>query len=230
MSGIPASARAAAVGTPLRQEPLPFTPGALGPAIGERALRLHHGEHHRAHLEALRRLLAKAAVSPSASVEWVVSHLGTFPSELRAEVRHHAGGHLNHSLFWETLSPPGTVAFAPRSPLGREIRRTWWSEERFLEALRQAGVGLFGSGWVWLCARPDGSLYLTTTANEDNPLMPQAGEEVGFPVLGLDVWEHAYYLDHQSGRATYLEQLSRCLDWRAAERRFAARSFASEAD
>ena len=203
---------------------LPYAHDALEPHIDARTMEIHHGKHHQGYVNNLNAALEGHADLQARSVEDLLRGINDVPEAIRGAVRNNGGGHANHTLFWSVLAAPDAVPFAPRSPLGRAIRREWFHLEGFWEALRRTGLGVFGSGWVWLCTRPDGSLFLSTTANQDNPLMPEHGGEVAFPVLGVDVWEHAYYLRYQNARGDYLSALQQCVNWEEANRRYEVRS------
>lgn len=217
-----------AFATPLDQSPLPYAYDALEPAIDRMTMEIHYERHHAGYVSKLKAALQTLPEVQRASAEGLVSNLSQIPTASREAVRNNAGGHLNHTIYWSILAPPASSPFLPRSELGRVVRSTFGGREGFEEALKAAGMRVFGSGWVWLCTRADGTLYLATTANQDNPLMEGAGCEVGFPVLGLDVWEHAYYLHYQNARGSYLSALLDSLNWEEANRRYQIRSILTE--
>jgi superoxide dismutase, Fe-Mn family len=215
--------------TTLIQAPLPYGFDALEPAIDRETMEIHYSRHHAGYLNNVRRALESHSRFEGYTAEGLVTHLASMPEDIRETIRNNAGGHLNHAIFWSILAPPTTETWAPRSPLGRALRSRWNHREGFADALKTAALGVFGSGWAWLCAHADGTLFIATTPNQDNPLMPEAGHGGAFPVLGIDVWEHAYYLKYQNQRGAYLDAVIGCLNWEEANRRFEVRSFASRA-
>ena len=194
--------------------PLPYDHGALEPVIDEQTMRLHHGKHHQAYVDNLNK-----AVDADASLQGRdLQDLLSGASKLPKVVRNNGGGHWNHSFFWEAMRPGGGE---PRGELRDAIASKWGSLDKFQEAFNAAGTGQFGSGWVWLIATSDGSLEIGATPNQDNPLMDVA-EVRGTPILGNDVWEHAYYLTYQNRRADYLKAWWQVVDWDKASERLAA--------
>ncbi len=195
--------------------PLPYDYAALDPVINQQTMQLHHGKHHQAYVDNLNK-----AVEADPSLQGrELADLLSGASALPKVVRNNGGGHWNHSFFWETMTQPGRNA--PQGELGDAITSKWASIEAFQEKFEAAGAGQFGSGWVWLVATPDGSLEITATPNQDNPLMDVA-EVRGTPILGNDVWEHAYYLTYQNRRADYLKAWWQVVDWEKASQRLAA--------
>lgn len=174
---------------------------ALAPSISEDIMILHHTKHHQTYVDKLNAALT--GVEAAGSLEILLRNIDTLPQELREEVRNNGGGHYNHSLFWQCMSPRG--GGAPSGELGAKIDQKYGSFQQFVEAFSDAATGLFGSGWVWL--QPDVSIM--TTANQDNPIMQ--GKEA--PIMGLDVWEHAYYLDYKNARADYIKAWWDVVDW-----------------
>jgi Fe-Mn family superoxide dismutase len=179
---------------------------------------IHHGKHHAAYVTN-----ANKALEGTPFTEWsaekLITNLSELPEDKRGPVRNNAGGHVNHSMFWELLAPAGKGGGGqPTGPLAEAIKSTFGSFEAFKEKFAAAGVGRFGSGWAWLVINK-GKLEICSTANQDNPLMGKAvvGCE-GVPVLGLDVWEHAYYLNYQNRRADYIAAWWNVVNWpKAAE-------------
>ena len=195
---------------PYTLPPLPYDHSALAPVIDEQTMTLHHGKHHQAYIDNLNKAVD---ADPALQGRDLVDLLGT-ASSLPKVVRNNGGGHWNHSFFWETMRPGGGE---PQGELRDAITSKWGSFEAFQEQFNTAGTGQFGSGWVWLVATSQG-LEIAATPNQDNPLMDVA-EVKGTPILGNDVWEHAYYLTYQNRRADYLKAWWQVVNWdKAAER------------
>lgn len=173
-------------------------------------MRLHHDKHHRAYVDKLNVALEKYPHLWSRSLESILADLGSVPEDVRQTVRNNGGGHYNHSLFWHVMSPRG--GSQPTGSLAEAITASYDSFDQFIEAFNDAAAGVFGSGWVWL--QPD--MTITTSPNQDNPLMA-GGDE---PLLGLDVWEHAYYLDYQNRRADYVNAWWEVVNWEFIEDRY----------
>jgi Fe-Mn family superoxide dismutase len=195
--------------------PLPYDYGALEPHIDEQTMRLHHDKHHQAYVDKANAAL-EGTEHADTPVEDVISNLSSLPSDKQGPVRNNGGGHLNHSLFWESMSPDG--GGAPDGDLAAAIDDAFGSFDAFKEQFEAAGVGQFGSGWAWLVL--DGSsLAITSTPNQDNPIA-----DGKTPLLGNDVWEHAYYLKYQNKRPDYLKAWWNVVDWaKVAERHAAVR-------
>jgi Fe-Mn family superoxide dismutase len=194
---------------------LPYAVEALEPAIDAETMRIHHGRHHKAYVDNLNIALASRADLASLSLETLLARASSLPPA----IRNNAGGHWNHSLFWQVMAPPGTGG-APSPAVLAAITRDFGSLDDFKAAFNRAATGRFGSGWAWLVMR-DGKLAITSTANQDNPLMDVADVK-GTPLLGVDVWEHAYYLKYQNRRADYLTAWWQVVNWNEINRRFAA--------
>jgi len=199
---------------------LPYAKDALEPHIDAMTMEIHHGKHHAAYVANVNKAIAGKADLESKSVEALIGNLDAVPADIRGAVRNNGGGHANHSLFWKLLAPK--AGGAPSGPLGDAIKATFGSFDAFKEKFEAGGVGRFGSGWVWLVAN-QGKLEIVSTANQDSPLMGKAvaGAE-GSPVIGCDVWEHAYYLKYQNRRADYLKAFWNVLNWAEAAKNFAA--------
>lgn len=196
--------------------PLPYAAEALEPVIDAETMRLHHGKHHQAYVDNLNKAIAADAALAGMTLEQLVASAGTLP----AAVRNNAGGHWNHTFFWETMAPAGqTGAMSPA--LEQAITAQFGSLDKFKADFKAAGTAQFGSGWVWLIVGEDGKLAISSTPNQDNPLMDVA-EKKGAPIIGNDVWEHAYYLKHQNRRADYLEGWWDVVDWSKVSERYAA--------
>ena len=195
--------------------PLPYDYGALAPVIDEQTMKLHHDKHHQAYVDNLNKALESDESLQGQDLADVLSGA----SRLAKVVRNNGGGHWNHSFFWEAMTKPGSSE--PQGELRDAIASKWGSLEDFQEKFNAAGAGQFGSGWVWLVATGDGSLEITSTPNQDNPLMDVADVR-GTPILGNDVWEHAYYLTYQNRRADYLKAWWQVVDWSKASERLQA--------
>jgi Fe-Mn family superoxide dismutase len=200
--------------------PLPYAPDALEPHLDKATMEIHHGKHHNAYVANLNKALAGNAVLEAKSAEALIGDLASVPENIRGPVRNNAGGHVNHSMFWKLMAPK--AGGAPSGKLAEDLNATFGSLEAFKEKLEAAGVGRFGSGWAWLVVN-HGKLEIVSTANQDNPIMGKAvaGCE-GRPVLGVDVWEHAYYLKYQNKRADYLKAFWNVVNWTEVARLYEA--------
>src|SRR6267142_4115585 len=191
--------------------PLPYPKEALEPHIDALTMEIHHDRHHNAYVTNLNKAIAGNAALEAKSLEALVSDLASVPENIRGPVRNNGGGHLNHSMFWKLMAPKS--GGPPSGRLADGISSAFGSFDAFKEKFEAAGVGRFGSGWAWLVAN-NGKLEIVSTANQDNPLMGKAvaGCE-GKPLLGVDVWEHAYYLKYQNKRADYLKAVWNVINW-----------------
>ena len=194
--------------------PLPYSNDALEPNFDALTMEIHHDRHHNAYVTNL-----NAAVTGTALEGKSLEELLATISTLSPAVRNNGGGHYNHTFFWETLSPNG--GGAPVGELAAAINAKFGSFDEFKAAFKAASIGRFGSGWGWLVALADGSVAISSTPNQDNPLMDVA-EVKGTPIIGLDVWEHAYYLKFQNKRPDYIDAFWNVVDWNKAEARFQA--------
>jgi Fe-Mn family superoxide dismutase len=194
--------------------PLPYPKNALEPHIDAQTMEIHHGKHHQAYITNVNNAIAGKGDLEKKSVEDLISNLNAVPEEIRNVVRNNGGGHANHSMFWKIMGP--NAGGAPTGKLGDDINATFGGFDKFKEAFEKAGVGRFGSGWAWLIVK-GGKLEITSTANQDNPLM-----EGNKPVLGCDVWEHAYYLKYQNKRADYLKAWWNVVNWPEVARYYEA--------
>ncbi len=193
---------------------LPYAPEALEPHIDAQTMSIHHGKHHNAYVTNANKALEGTALA-DLPVEQVVRRLSDVPEDKRGAVRNNAGGHLNHSLFWQMMAPPSQGGGGqPSGPLAEAINSTFGSFEAFKEKFAAAGAGRFGSGWAWLVVN-GGKLEICSTPNQDSPIMGKAiaGCE-GVPILGVDVWEHAYYLKYQNRRPDYLAAWWNVVNWK----------------
>lgn len=194
--------------------PLPYPFDALEPYIDKLTMEIHHGKHHQTYVTNLNKALESAPDLANKTIEELLANFcAIVPESIRTAVRNNGGGHVNHSMFWEIMGP--NAGGAPIGNLAQAINSTFGSFESFKEKFTAAALGRFGSGWAWLVKNPDGKLDIISTANQDSPLM-----EAKFPVMGLDVWEHAYYLKYQNRRADYVAAWWNVVNWKAIEERF----------
>jgi Fe-Mn family superoxide dismutase len=196
---------------------LPYAYDALEPHIDARTMEIHHGKHHQAYVNNVNAALEGESALAGMTIEALVAHLDQVPEAKRMAVRNNGGGHANHSLFWSIMSPTG--GGEPSGALGTAIEGAFGSFDAFKQAFAKAGMTRFGSGWAWLSVTADGLLLIESTANQDNPLT-----HGNTPILGCDVWEHAYYLNYQNRRGDYLAAFWNVVDWDAVAARFAAAS------
>jgi superoxide dismutase, Fe-Mn family len=193
--------------------PLPYAPEALEPYIDAQTMQIHHGKHHQAYVDNLNKAIA-GTPNENKSLEEIVRTAGS----ISAAVRNNGGGHWNHSFFWEILGPSGKGGGQPSGALADAISSTFGSFESLKEKVNTAGATRFGSGWAWLILK-DGKLEVTSTPNQDNPLM-EVAEVRGTPILGIDVWEHAYYLKYQNRRPEYLTNIWNVINWNKVAEHF----------
>ena len=218
------NARAAAGSEfPLTLAPLPYPAEALEPHVDAATMGIHHGKHHAAYLTNLTKALSENTISANDTLP-LIRDLQALPAAIQTTVRNNGGGHVNHTLFWRWMAPAGSGPAAPEGKLGESIQTAFGGLEAFQKAFADAATKRFGSGWAWLIVKHDGKLAITSTANQDNPWMkgivPEA--ELGTPILGLDVWEHAYYLKYQNKRADYITAWWKVVNWPEVARQFAA--------
>lgn len=191
---------------------LPYASDALEPHIDKETMEIHHGKHHQAYVDNLNKALE--GKDAGGSIEEIIKNV----SKYDGAVRNNGGGHYNHSLFWTVLSPNG--GGEPTGDLATAINDAFGSFDELKKKLQEAGAKRFGSGWAWLIVDASGKLQVTSTPNQDNPLMDVA-EVKGTPIFGIDVWEHAYYLKYQNKRPAYLEAIFNAVDWNAVADRYA---------
>ncbi len=194
--------------------PLPYAYDALEPAIDAKTMEIHHGKHHAAYVNNLNKALEAHPDLQKLPVEKLIAGLGQVPDAIRTAVRNNGGGHFNHTMFWSLMKKGG--GGEPKGDLASAIASAFGSFADFKTKFAAAGVGRFGSGWAWLLIR-DGKLVIESTANQDSPVM-----DGGKPVLGLDVWEHAYYLKYQNRRPDYIEAWWSVVDWSKTADHYAA--------
>jgi Fe-Mn family superoxide dismutase len=192
---------------------LPYATNALEPHIDTKTMEIHHGKHHNAYVTNLNNAVAGTDAEGKS-----LGELMSGVSKLSPAVRNNGGGHFNHSLFWTVMSPDG--GGTPSGDLASAINSAFGSFDAFKEEFAKAAATRFGSGWAWLCVDGSGKLFVTSTPNQDNPVMDIA-EKKGTPILGLDVWEHAYYLNYQNRRPDYIAAFWNVVSWDAVAKRFA---------
>ena len=194
--------------------PLPYAMNALEPHIDAKTMEIHHGKHHATYVAKLNEAIAKEPSLASKTVEELLINLKTLPDSVRGAVNNHGGGHLNHSIFWNNLGPKG--GGEPTGPLADAIKSAFGGFASFKEKFSGAATARFGSGWAWLCVDKGGKLIVKDFPNQDNPLT-----EGLKPILGLDVWEHAYYLKYQNRRPEYITAFWNLVNWPDVAARFA---------
>ncbi len=193
--------------------PLPYAYDALEPHIDKETMTLHHDKHHQAYVNNLNAALEKYSDLQNKSAEELIRDLNSVPEDIRMAVRNNGGGHVNHTMFWEIMGPNG--GGEPTGALAEAINQAFGSFEDFKKQFNDAGAKRFGSGWAWLVRNSGGQLQIVSTQNQDNPL-----SEGHYPILGNDVWEHAYYLKYQNRRPDYLNAWWNTVNWEAVNRRF----------
>jgi len=202
---------------PYALPPLPYAYDALEPHFDARTMEIHHTKHHQTYITNVNNALAEASVA-EVPVEELITNIGALPQNIQTVVRNNGGGHANHALFWTVLSPDGGQ---PSGKLAQAIEDDLGGFDRFKDAFTKAAQTRFGSGWAWLTLGKDGKLLVESSANQDNPLMGEfAGMSGGTPILGLDVWEHAYYLQYQNKRPDYIAAFFNIINWAEVERRY----------
>ena len=194
---------------------LPYGFDALEPSIDAQTMQIHHGKHHQAYVNNLNAALEKAPDVQDKPLEELLANLNAVPEAVRGAVRNNGGGHWNHSFFWQIMAP--NAGGEPSGSLAAAIDRVFGGFAKLKEQFNAAGVGRFGSGWAWLL-RDGNGLTITSSPNQDNPLMD--GKKAGDVLLGVDVWEHAYYLKYQNRRPDYLNAWWNVVNWREVEKRF----------
>ena len=203
---------------PYTLPPLPYAYDALEPNIDARTMEIHYSRHHQTYVNNLNAAVEGTDFA-NLPVEQLVAQVQTLPDKLRLPVRNNGGGHANHSLFWEVMSPTG--GGQPQGAVAQAIDSDLGGFDAFKAAFTQAALSRFGSGWAWLTVTPQGTLAVESTANQDSPLMHGIGSG-NTPILGLDVWEHAYYLQYQNRRPDYIAAFYNVVDWALVARKYAA--------
>ena len=191
---------------------LPYAENALEPSIDAKTMNIHHTKHHQAYVTNLNAAIAGNAELEALSIDDLCKKINDVPEAIRGPVRNNGGGHWNHTFFWNSMAPG--KGGAPTGKLADAINEAFGTFDAFKEAFKKAGIGRFGSGWAWLVSK-DGKLAITSTPNQDNPLMDNSGT----PLLGLDVWEHAYYLNYQNLRPAYIDAFWNVVNWDAVAAR-----------
>lgn len=192
---------------------LPYAYDALEPVIDARTMEIHHSKHHNAYVTNLNDALAKHPELEVNCVRTLLSDLDAVPEDIRTAVRNNGGGHLNHKIFWSVMGPVGSSELT--GELKENIDRDFGSYDEFVTEFSNAAKTRFGSGWAWLVTDKDGKLSVTSTPNQDNPVM-----DGKWPILGLDVWEHAYYLNYQNRRPDYVSEWFKVINWDAVAKRY----------
>jgi Fe-Mn family superoxide dismutase len=198
---------------PFELPPLPYAYNALEPTIDEETMHLHHDKHHQAYVTNLNNALQGQDALANLSIEDLVRRINEVPENIRTAVRNNGGGHVNHTMFWEIMTPGG--AKEPSGDLASAINQTFGSFDAFKTAFNDAGTKRFGSGWAWLAVAQGGALQVLSTANQDSPLT-----DGQYPVMGNDVWEHAYYLKYQNRRPEYLAAWWNVVNWDEVAKRY----------
>ena len=193
---------------------LPYDLSALEPHIDAKTMEIHHGKHHQTYVNNLNAAIEKAPELASKSIEDLMRNVSSLPEAVRTPIRNNGGGHWNHSMFWQIMAPK--AGGEPGGNLGAAIKSAFGDFAKFREQFSAAGVGRFGSGWAWLI-NSGGKLSITSTPNQDNPLME--GQKA---IMGLDVWEHAYYLKYQNRRPDYISAWWNVVNWKEVEKRYSA--------
>ena len=198
---------------------LPYSPSALEPHFDARTMEIHHGKHHQTYIDKLNGALSDQPGLGDKPVEDLIRDLSALPESIQGAVRNNGGGHFNHTFFWKCISPSG--GGLPTGALADAINSSFGNLDALKDQFAQAALTRFGSGWAWLIKEEDGSLAVTSTPNQDNPLMEGMADSCGTPILGLDVWEHAYYLNYQNRRPDYVSAFWNIVDWDRADSLFA---------
>lgn len=193
---------------------LSFELNALEPHIDQKTMEIHHGKHHQAYVNNLNAALEGQAELQEKNLEDLLKNLNDVPESIRTAVRNNGGGHLNHTLFWEVITP-GSGNATPSGKLAEAIDKDFGSFDNFKEAFSQAAATRFGSGWAWLVVNKEGALEVTSTPNQDNPIM-----DGNVAILGLDVWEHAYYLNYQNRRPDYISSFFSIINWDVVSKKY----------
>lgn len=207
--------------TPVKLAPLPYAFDALEPAIDAKTMEIHHGRHHAGYVRNFQDALEKERVNKP--VEEILADIPSLPETIQTSVRNNGGGHWNHDLFWKVMAPAGNGGGgAPVGPLAARLVEDFGSFGAFREKFSASAATRFGSGWAWLVVKPNGSLVVGSTPNQDNPLMRGLvpDELIGQPILGLDVWEHAYYLHYQNRRGDYISNWWNIVNWAEVSNRY----------
>ena len=199
---------------------LPYAHNALEPHIDAKTMEIHHGKHHNTYVTKLNGAVENHSELASKPVDELIKRIKDLPADIQTPVRNNGGGHANHTMFWQMMSPNG--GGEPSGELADAIKSAFGSVDAFKEEFGNAAVGRFGSGWAWLVLDKSGKLRVTATPNQDSPLMEDIADVPGTPLLGLDVWEHAYYLNYQNRRPDYIAAFWNVVNWDDVAKRYAA--------
>lgn len=199
---------------------LPYPYNTLEPYFDAQTMEIHHTKHHQTYVDKLNKAIESAQYQAPACVCELISDLSKVPETIRSAVRNNAGGHVNHTFFWKILSRRGCSE--PCGALSDTLNATFGSLNAFKTQFKEASIGHFGSGWVWLCAKKEEAkgLFIQSTSNQDNPIMKGVVERPGVPIIGLDLWEHAYYLRYQNRRPDYIDAFWEIVNWKQAEENY----------
>jgi len=197
---------------------LEYSTDSLEPHIDGRTMEIHHGKHHQTYVDKLNTALSEHNELSALGIENLISDISALPDSVKSAVRNNGGGHANHSFFWKCISPNG--GGLPQGELLSSIEKTFGNFDSFKSEFTQAALTRFGSGWAWLVKQSDGNLAVTSTPNQDSPLMSGVADCFGTPIIGLDVWEHAYYLNYQNRRPDYVSGFWNIVDWERANSLF----------
>lgn len=197
---------------------LEYSVDALEPHVDARTMEIHHGKHHQTYIDKLNGAIEGHSELGEKSINDLITNLSDLPESMQTAVRNNGGGHFNHTFFWQCVSPNG--GGTPSGELSNAIDATFGSFDAFKNKFLQAAITRFGSGWAWLIKQEDGSLAVTSSPNQDNPLMQGITDHCGTPIIGLDVWEHAYYLNYQNRRPDYVTAFWNVVDWERANSLF----------
>lgn len=193
---------------------------ALEPHIDAKTMEIHHTKHHQAYITNLNNALQSTSTEGPQNVNDLIKDISKLPASIQTAVRNNGGGHSNHTFFWTILSPNG--GGTPQGKLAKAIEEAFGGFHSFQEQFNKAATTRFGSGWAWLVVKPDNSLAICSTANQDSPIMQGVCDCTGTPVIGLDVWEHAYYLNYQNRRPDYISAFWKVIDWHKADQNYQA--------
>ena len=199
---------------------LPYGADALEPHIDQTTMEIHHGKHHNTYVTKLNAAIEQHSDLGDQPVEELIANIGKLPDDIRTAVRNNGGGHANHSMFWQIMGPNG--GGKPGGAVGDAIDQAFGGFDKFQEQFKNAALGRFGSGWAWLIVDDNGGLQITDTPNQDSPLMRDVAPTPGTPILGVDVWEHAYYLKYQNKRPDYVDAWWNVVNWDEVAKRFDA--------
>eukprot|EP00298_Acanthocystis_sp_HF-20_P001850 c12314_g1_i1.p1 GENE.c12314_g1_i1~~c12314_g1_i1.p1 ORF type:complete len:241 (-),score=84.68 c12314_g1_i1:133-792(-) len=202
--------------------PLRYGYESLAPYVDGKTMNVHHTGHHAAYVNNLNNVVKEfnATQVTEISLESLQGQINSLPENIRTVVRNNGGGHYNHTFFWEIMAPPASTSSEPTGELKKAIDAAFGDVQQMKAAFNKSAAARFGSGWAWLCLDQSGNLFITSTPNQDNPLMKGIVDKLGVPIIGLDVWEHAYYLQYQNKRADYINAFWNVVNWDQALQNF----------